>query len=195
MRDVRDAKAFVISNPGTGPVAGSSARDARRNIGAFCRELSLGAPHVHIERRANDDSDDRYSYVIRRGIRTTEVDMPGLSLDCVALRPGDNETWAIDDALQQGIPIEATVWISSLGLHAVLFVPGRDARRKPCAVALGLIRPKATANKHPEHEYVRRKISVAQLLADHCFPIGNPNRRFQALIPTRASRRTRQRSS
>jgi len=87
---MRDVEAVMIINPGAGPVAGSSARDAYRNIGAFCRELSLGPPHVRIERRANDDSDGRYSYVIHRGIRTAEVDMPGLPLDRVALRPGDN---------------------------------------------------------------------------------------------------------
>jgi hypothetical protein len=89
---MKDFGIGVILNPGTGPVDGASAREARRNIGAFCRELSLGPPNVRIERRVNDDSDGRYSYIIRRGIRSTEVDMPGLSLDRVALRPGDN-TW------------------------------------------------------------------------------------------------------
>ena len=81
---------FVISNPGTGPVDGSSAHNARRNIGAFCRELRLGAPHIRVERRESGDHGGRYDFVLHRGIRSTEVSMPGLPLDRVALRPGDN---------------------------------------------------------------------------------------------------------
>jgi hypothetical protein len=77
------------SNPGTGPVDGT-ASNARRNIGAFCRELALRSPHVRIERRSGGGREGRYDYVIRRGIRSTSVEMPGLPLDRVAIRPGGN---------------------------------------------------------------------------------------------------------
>jgi hypothetical protein len=83
---------LVLMNPGTGPVGGqSTARDARRNIGAFCRELGLGNPRVRIERSpSGDDGKGRYDFIIHRGIRSVSVEMPGLSLDRVALRAGDN---------------------------------------------------------------------------------------------------------
>ena len=81
---------YVASNPGTGPVDGTDARNARRNIGAFCRELALRSPHICIERRSGEGRDGRYDYLIRRGISSTSVAMPGLPLDRVALRPGDN---------------------------------------------------------------------------------------------------------
>ena len=81
---------FVISNPGAGPVDGSSARNAKSNIGAFCRELGLEAPYIRIERHESGDHGGRYDFVLHRGLRSTEVSMPGLPLDRVALRPGDN---------------------------------------------------------------------------------------------------------
>lgn len=81
---------FVISNPGTGPVDGTRERDARRNIGAFCRDLALPSPNIRVERRPSGDFDGKYDYLLRRGIRTTTVSMPGLPLDRVKLRPGSN---------------------------------------------------------------------------------------------------------
>lgn len=129
------------------------------------------------------------------------------------------ETWAIVDALHQGVPIEATIWLPSEGLHAVLLVPPhRDRRRKPSTRALGLARKPSSSplglirtrgphaprsyvrepsthasvlgmiRTHSPHEprcYVRETMDVAQLLADHCLPLGNPNRRFSALLPQR----------
>lgn len=84
---------FMISNPGTGPVGGALERDARRNIGAFCRELALPAPHIRVERRPSGDyGDGRYDYVLHRGIRQVSVNMPGLPLERVALRP-DGNAW------------------------------------------------------------------------------------------------------
>ena len=37
---------MVMINPGTGPIAGSHARDARRNIGVFCHDLELPSPCI-----------------------------------------------------------------------------------------------------------------------------------------------------
>lgn len=82
--------AFVISNPGTGPIDGVHERDARRNVSALCHDLDLPVPRVRVERRSDADEDGRYGYLLRRGIRSTLVEMPGLPLDRVRLRPGDN---------------------------------------------------------------------------------------------------------
>jgi hypothetical protein len=102
-----------------------------------------------------------------------------LGLAAIAIVP---EAHAIEDALGQGVPVETTTWFPSVGLHAILLVPSRDASGESCAVALGMIR-EDKASKKPD--YVRMRTSVDRLIADHCFPIGNPNRRFWALVPTR----------
>jgi hypothetical protein len=80
----------MILNPGTGPVDGARERQARRNIGALCRDLALRSPHIRIERRVHKDLDGRYDYVLHRGIRSTTVSMPGLPLERVKLGPDDN---------------------------------------------------------------------------------------------------------
>lgn len=121
-------------------------------------------------------------WIVRCGARygaATRVDLlhQHLGLAAVSIIP---EVHVIEDTLGQGVPVEATIWIPSAGLHAVLLVPGGDAS----AMALGMIHTK----KGPEgdvREYVRVKISVERLIADHCFPIGNPNRSFQALVLSR----------
>jgi hypothetical protein len=108
-----------------------------------------------------------------------------LGLAAVSVVP---EVHAIEDALGQDVPVEATIWVPSAGLHAVLLVPGRDARQKPCAIALGMIREREKSAKpaNGDHEYVQARTSVERLIADYCFPIGNPNRRFWALVPRTA---------
>lgn len=131
-------------------------------------------------------------WIARCGARygaATRVDLlhRHLGLAAISIVP---ESHAIEDALEQDVPVEATIWVPSAGLHAVLLVPGRDASRRPCAIALGMIRER----RGPERdviEYVRSKTSVERLIADRCFPIGNPNRRFLALVP-RGSRRASQ---
>ena len=80
----------VVINPGTGPIAGSHARDARRNLGVFCRDLALPAPRISIARNVSGDFDGKYDYLLQRGIRTVSVAMPGLPLDRVKLGPSDN---------------------------------------------------------------------------------------------------------
>lgn len=105
-----------------------------------------------------------------------------LGLAAIAVIP---EAHAVEDALAQNVPVEATIWVPSVGLHAVLLVPGRDEDRKPCAVALGMIRRRS---KTAPHEYVQERTSVERLLDRHCFPIGNPNRRFWALVPRKGRR-------
>ena len=145
----------------------------------------------------SQDSPDWQRWIRRCGAKygaATRVDLlhRHLGLAAVDLIP---ETWAIDTAIQQGIPVEASIWIESVGLHAVLLVSGRNGKRRRCAIALGLIRDRRAENTGEPHEYVRAKISVEQLLARHCFPIGNPNRRFRALVPVptitrRSQRRT-----
>ncbi len=81
---------FLVINPGTGPIDGTQERDARRNIGAFCRDLALRSPHVRIERRKSGDFEGKYDYLLHRGIRTTSVAMPGLPLERVRMGPNSN---------------------------------------------------------------------------------------------------------
>lgn len=113
-----------------------------------------------------------------------------LGLAAISVVP---EAHAIEDALAQSIPIEATIWIPTVGLHAILIVPGRSARRKSIAIALGMIQTRPIAIVGAQTggqtgtaiEYVRIKTAVPWLLDHCCFPIGNPNRRFWALVPRR----------
>jgi len=134
----------------------------------------------------SQDSPAWKKWIARCGARyggATRVDLlhRQLGLAAVSIVP---ETWAIEDVLGQGVPVEATIWVPSAGLHAILLVPS-DARRKPHAVALGMIRERESPRKSKGsvREYVRVRTAVERLIADYCFPIGNPNRRFWALIP------------
>src|SRR5271168_3623808 len=123
------------------------------------------------------------TWIVRCGARhggATRVDLlhRHLGLAAVEVVP---EAHAIEDAIAQDIPVEGTIWVPSAGLHAILRVPGRDAQRKPCTIAIGMIREKpANAGTH---EYVSERTSVKHLLDRYCFPVGNPNRRFTALVP------------
>ena len=105
---------FTISNPGTGPIGDARERDARRNISAFCRELDLPAPRVRIARSPTaDDEVGRYGYVLHRGIRSVSVDMPGLPLERVALRPDDN-AWHFPR-----LYVDGSSWLWPLALNSV----------------------------------------------------------------------------
>ncbi len=145
----------------------------------------------------SQDSPAWKKWIARCGARygaATRVDLlhRRLGLAAVSIVP---EAYAIEDCLRQGVPVEATIWEPSEGLHAILLVSGLDARRRPCAVALGMIRKKrkpgrqnagVDRQKHASvvgREYVQVRMSVERLLADYCFPIGNPNRCFRALVP------------
>lgn len=137
-----------------------------------------------LPRVPSQDSPAWKRWIVRCGAKygaATRVDLLHryLGLATIAVVP---ESHAIEDALGQGVPVEATIWLPSVGLHAVLLVPDRDANQKPCACALGMIYERKESSK-TVREYVREKTSVDRLIADHCFPIGNPNRRFQALVP------------
>jgi hypothetical protein len=132
----------------------------------------------------SQDSPAWKRWIARCGARyapATRVDLlhRHLGLAAIAIVP---ESYAIEDALEQDVPVEAMIWVPSAGLHAILLVPGRDASGRSCAVALGMIREKKGPEGDPR-EYVRVKTTVDRLIADHCFPIGNPNRRFSALVP------------
>jgi hypothetical protein len=136
-------------------------------------------------------------WIVRCGARygaATRVDLlhRRLGLAAVAIVP---EAYAIEDCLRQGVPVEVTIWEPSEGLHAILLVPGFDVRRRLCVVALGMIRKKKKLESQGDRivrqkrapgvgcEYVQVRMSVERLLADYCFPVGNPNRCFRALIP------------
>jgi hypothetical protein len=151
-----------------------------------------------LPRVPSQDSRAWTTWIARCGARygaATRVDLlhRHLGLAAVSIVP---EAYAIEDALAQDVPVEGTIWVPSAGLHAVLLVPGRDARRKPCAIALGMIRTRPgaigkgqTGNQASTAiEYVQERTSVEGLLDRHCFPVGNPNRRFCALVPRRGRR-------
>ncbi len=111
-----------------------------------------------------------------------------LGLAAISVVP---EAHAIEDALAQGIPIEATTWIPAAGLHAILIVREPGARRQSGTIALGMIRAQPIAiglQTGTAINYVKTKISVPWLLDHCCFPIGNPNRRFWALVPRKGGR-------
>jgi hypothetical protein len=145
----------------------------------------------------SQDSPAWKKWISRCGARygaATRVDLlhRHLGLAAVSIVP---EAYTIEDCLRQGVPIEATIWEPSEGLHAILLVPGLDARRRLCVVVLGMIRKKRKSERQGAgsdrqkralvvgHEYVQVRMSVERLLADYCFPIGNPNRSFRALVP------------
>lgn len=76
---------ILILNPGTGPIAAARERDARHNVSALCRDLELRAPRISVDRHVTADTDGRYGYRLRRGIRSVTVEMPGLPLDRVRM--------------------------------------------------------------------------------------------------------------
>jgi hypothetical protein len=80
---------IVLINPGSGPVKRGPASVARRNIGAFCRDLALPKPSITI-RALGADNDGRYDFQLTRGIRKTVVSMPALALDRVRYYAGAN---------------------------------------------------------------------------------------------------------
>lgn len=80
----------VIINPGTGPIGGGRGSDdpallkhAVKNIRAFIKEVSEAfsdGPRVTSLRKPSLDVEGRYGFVLARGKRKVEVDMPGRPL-------------------------------------------------------------------------------------------------------------------
>lgn len=72
----------VLINPGTGPNEGDICREhAIANIEAFMAELGLPPPVVSVTMASpKHDGAGWYQFVLHRGIRKVDVDMPGLPL-------------------------------------------------------------------------------------------------------------------
>jgi hypothetical protein len=88
---------FVLSNLGNGPVAGDTCLDhAIANITTFIKELDMKDPPVSATMRSpGHDGTGRYQFDLHRGIRTVDVDMPGLSID---------EVRCTEDSMPRGCP-------------------------------------------------------------------------------------------
>jgi hypothetical protein len=71
----------VIINPGSGPVEGATAADAKYNISAFVGDLGLS--DVKVRRKRALDSGGRYGFVLTFDSRKCEITMPGLPLEQV----------------------------------------------------------------------------------------------------------------
>ncbi len=85
---------YVIINPGTGPVDGSSEDEARKNMEVFVEELrNRGNNVVGFERASNVEPDDgRYDYGVHIADgRTVEIEMPGLPLEEVRFTGEDDQ--------------------------------------------------------------------------------------------------------
>jgi len=83
---------FII-NPGTGQVSrgvGSVLwRNADRNMTVLMRDAECGSD-CRLKRAGAVDEHGRYPYLIVRGRRRVDVDMPGLKLELVRLGEHDN---------------------------------------------------------------------------------------------------------
>ena len=76
-------KTRVLSNLGNGPVTSDVCLNhAITNVAAFVEELAMRDPPAAVTMRSPEhDGTGRYQFDLHRGIRTVDVDMPGVSLD------------------------------------------------------------------------------------------------------------------
>jgi hypothetical protein len=99
---------FII-NPGSGPVADASHEAARQNMDAFVRDvLDNRDETVTIEDTGRED-DGRFTFVLRLGDRSSEIDMPGIALEDVRYlgRP-DQNIWDFPRLYEDG---SSWVWL------------------------------------------------------------------------------------
>jgi len=108
---------MVIINPGSGPVEGSTFAHAFANIEALVKDIDLPEPAITIASSSTGD-DGRYTFVLRRGIRDVDIDMPGRPIDEVRYVDGQGQNaWHFPR-----LYVEGSSW---LWVYAVLFA--RDA--------------------------------------------------------------------
>lgn len=79
----------IVVNPGSGPVAGATEEHAQTNIVHFIADCGDGWRATR--RQPEHDCDGRYSFVVWRGNRCHQVDMPGLPLDQVRYMGGEGQ--------------------------------------------------------------------------------------------------------
>lgn len=71
----------VMINPGTGPVHNATRELARENITALIQDARQGrVDGVTVEDTGRED-EGRFTFILRSGTRTCDVDMPGLPED------------------------------------------------------------------------------------------------------------------
>lgn len=160
---------FFISNPGAGPVMerGNTRRNARRNLGALCREIGLSAPKIQIlgsgDREEGDRDDGRYTFDLQRGVRKIPVSVPGIDLD--ELRSGctrlyvDGSSWswsiAVDVARRQLLDHDGS---AKRGYEASVADCDFVMRNEPRCPTCGSIKDRYSEDYetvNPPHGYVR----------------------------------------
>lgn len=72
---------MIIVNPGTGPVPDSTEDEARRNLAALIEDV--GVSPVTVGANVEQQSDGRWSFLLKHGGRECWVEMPGIPLDQV----------------------------------------------------------------------------------------------------------------
>lgn len=170
---------IVMINPGAGSVRETSntQRNARRNIGALCRDAALIDPKIQIIgkgcREEGEYDDGRYNFILKRGFRKIDVAMPGIALKRVRFmnKPGQN-IWNFPR-----LYVDGNSWIWSIAINIVkealidhdgVSKRGYDASAADCAFVMaheprcptcGSIRDVAhpdkngTVAKNPPHGY------------------------------------------
>lgn len=105
----------VFINPGSGPVDGATAANARDNINQFCKDLRdrgvSAYPYPGFER---EEIDGRWTFKLIVGTRSTEVAMPGL--------PGERVRW-LDEPGQNiwdfpRLYVDGSSWVWQFALNA-----------------------------------------------------------------------------
>ena len=73
----------VLTNPNNGPIGGDTCLShAIADVATFIDELGMKDPPVAVTMQSpRHDGTGRYSFMLHRGIRSVDVDMPGLPLD------------------------------------------------------------------------------------------------------------------
>lgn len=72
---------MIIINPGSGHVKDATEANAVENMKHFVTDC--GVEGLNVLRNPKDDEDGRYSFLVWKGTRCHEVEMPGLPLDKV----------------------------------------------------------------------------------------------------------------
>lgn len=117
----------VCINPGSGPVADASLRQARLNMAQFVNDVGVDAV---IRRRSQDDGNGRFGFTLKHNGRRSFIEMPGIALARVRYVGSRQNIWDFP-RLYEGE--SSWVWCfavrcsrSSLGLTNPAYKSGPD---------------------------------------------------------------------
>lgn len=102
----------VMVNPGTGPVHNATRGQAAKNVTQLVADvLGERSDTVATEDTGRED-DGRFTFVLRCGERTCEVDMPGLAVDEVRFMDGEDQNiWDFPR-----LYVEGSSWVWSFAI-------------------------------------------------------------------------------